>query len=85
MTNELPKGYEVVEVSDGNGGYEYQVQKIDNEDWCHYSGMPSPKAYVADQDFSLFNDSSYNDVFNTVNEFWADEDAQDSKWGKYKI
>ena len=58
-SNVLPEGYEVVEVSDGCGGYEYEVQKIEDDfDWC--------------------NDSGYSDVF-------ADLDAQDSKWGEYKI
>ncbi len=28
MTNGLPEGYEVVEISDGYGGYEYVVQKV---------------------------------------------------------
>ena len=58
--NVLPEGYEVMEISDGDGGYEYVIEKAE-EEWCHYSGMPSPKAYEADMD------------------------AQDPKWGNYKI
>ena len=37
--NELPEGYEVVEVSDGFGGYEYVVQEVKEDfDWCNDSG-----------------------------------------------
>ena len=34
------------------------------------------------EDFDWCNDSGYSDVFD---ETAADLDAQDSKWGKYKI
>ena len=29
--NVLPKGYEVVEISDGEGSYEYVVQQVQDE------------------------------------------------------
>ena len=71
MTNELPEGYEVVEISDGCGGYEYQVQKIDDDD-----GFDRSRLYTMSdervneihkkikEDFDWCNDSGYSDVFD---------------------
>ena len=45
----LPEGYEVVEVSDGSGCYEYVVQKVEEDfSWCNDSGY--------DDVFDIIND-----------------------------
>jgi|14_taG_2_1085336.scaffolds.fasta_scaffold252457_2 hypothetical protein len=72
MTNELPEGYEVVEISDGCGGYEYQVQKTEDKCPC-VSCEENPTTTWSDEDFDWCNDSGYNDVFDAVNEFWDEE------------
>jgi hypothetical protein len=45
IEQEMEKGNDVLHPDNQHSDEEYEYEK-----WCHYSGMPSPKAYEADLD-----------------------------------
>ena len=77
---------EVVEESDGLGGYVYvvkeRVEEQQAELWCHYGDLPSPEAYKTKEKFHISGMAwipSYRDFdqYDTTVQATSKEDAID--------